>query len=267
MTLQHNPLLLGFHGAPRAGKDESFKRTAQWVDSFNEVNGRGVTFRRRGFADKLKWSLARIFIPGISMEDAIVWCDRLKLDEDWRIVLEHRKSPTHHEIDLAMRDLLRYYGTESARDVFGLDFWVDQLLPINEYSFGVGGGFKPPDATPMLSNVSTGWHREFEVQGFGSTPRIAIARVADVCGITDVRFDNEIVRIKALGGTLVKVRNEEAVRKVIEAAERDGKLLHRSDLELPDDLFDVILDNNDWRTRPEYLSEQVAVMMEERIAA
>jgi hypothetical protein len=263
MSIERHPLLLGIHGAPQAGKDETFSRVVAWA-----TERWCIATRRRGFADKLKWSLARMFYPNISMEDAIAWCDRLKLDENWRITIEKRDSAALPDVDLAMRDLLRHYGTEAARDIFGDNFWVDQLLPLDE------------NYDAMVSSMvgQPRWHREFMVYPYGVhqdfSPDIdpsAVARmgghVADVCGITDLRFPNEAERIKQLKGVLVKVRNDEAVQKVIAKAKAEGRELHRSDLELPDDLFDVILDNNNWRTRPEYLGEQVTAMMDERIAA
>lgn len=261
--IQHNPLLMGVHGAPQAGKDVTFSKLENWVDDFNATQGRAITTRRRGFADKLKWSLARMFYPTIIMEDAIEWCNRLKLDDKKFIGWgEQRKREhstfMHFEHAIKMREALRYYGTESHRDIFGYDFWVENLLPVYN---------QEPDEEPL-------WWSEFVVPADEVSDEV-LQRVvdgkepppvADICGITDLRFSNEAQRIKKLGGIIVFVQNNEAERKVLEKAMSAGEELHRSDLILDESFFDVILENSDWRTKPHYLGEQVAAMMRERIS-
>jgi hypothetical protein len=70
------------------------------------------------------------------------------------------------------RSFAQRYGTEAHRDIFGEDFWVDKILPY-------------PDEAGIES------HKH------------------ELLIITDVRFPNEALRIKNLGGWIVKIKRPE----------------------------------------------------------
>jgi len=55
------------------------------------------------------------------------------------------------EHSITGRQALQRYGTEGHRDVFGEDFWVDALLPVDSYTEGTVGpqtvGMEPTGKT------------------------------------------------------------------------------------------------------------------------
>jgi hypothetical protein len=218
----------------RAGKNT----TADWFQEFAQGSSPALSVRQRGFADKGKWAFARQFFPTISMEDAIKWVDTFKNSPYAFFV----SPPVTHNVEsgwpvpgplpsnVLFRDALAQFCTEGARDIYGDDFWVDQLLPVSTYK----------DAGDLP--VAPKWHDEFMLKQFGvNNP----ATVADVCLITDVRFPNETRRIPVVGGITVKVKRKDAEDAVIAEAERLGRPVHSSELGIPDHLFDFVIDNSD----------------------
>src|SRR4051812_4115505 len=112
------PFLIGVHGVAFSGKETTFNFVEKWAQKA------GMTTRRRGFADKLKWSVARIFFPAISMEDAIEWANEIKQDRgimDNYVEMRCSGSDVHgfHTARITGRQLLQHYGTEAAREIFG----------------------------------------------------------------------------------------------------------------------------------------------------
>lgn len=173
-------ILLGLNGRRGAGKDTAFSFVQDWA------NERGVSAHRRGFADALKLSFGRIFIPDISLEEAINWCDELKAEESgsllsvtWsRLDDFYTKTSITHQI--TGRQALQRYGTEGHRDVFGPDFWVDALLPTQTLE-GEDDAYRIPS-----------WPLNFRGPLSAEPP--------EICAVTDCRFENEALRIKTLGG-------------------------------------------------------------------
>jgi hypothetical protein len=108
-------------------------------------------FERRSFADTLKRSVAALFdIPGSQIEE-------LKNDSTVFVTLGYKNTPDIElppELEgadfdftppahmwspikeLTFREFLQRYGTESHRDVFSENFWVDQTLPVGGYYVG-----------------------------------------------------------------------------------------------------------------------------------
>lgn len=93
------------------------------------------------------------------------------------------------------REFLQRFGTEMGRNTFGQNFWVDLLLPLPQVL---------ADAEDIVNTV-----------------------------VTDVRFPNEAVRIKLLGGAIIEILRP--------GHEPDG---HASEKPLPSDLVDIRLNNN-----------------------
>lgn len=104
-------MLIGINGNKGAGKDTIGKYLIENYD-----------FERLSFAHKLKDLAARLF--GIDIDFWEEW----KNDDNARIVIEHKKSPSVHIVDISVRTFLQRYGTESHRDIFGDDFWTEALL-------------------------------------------------------------------------------------------------------------------------------------------
>lgn len=154
--------LLGITGAKGSGKGSVAEFVAEWA------NQRGLLSVDRGFADKLKWAMARLFWPYISLEDALEWANDFKNDPEGAVVLCALGDENPIKV-LSGRELLQHGGTEMGRGIFGDNFWVDQLLPIANWEANFLG--------PVLDEANIGT-------------------------ISDLRFENEARRIKFLGGMI-----------------------------------------------------------------
>jgi Deoxynucleotide monophosphate kinase len=108
-------LIIGINGAKGSGKDT----VANYL-----VEKYGFT--RIGFADALKESCAALFnVPPASFED---W--KNNPDAVVQVV-----APGVSKI-LSFREILQRYGTESHREVFGDNFWVEVAMKkVNELDF------------------------------------------------------------------------------------------------------------------------------------
>lgn len=110
-------MLIGFTGKKQAGKDTAFQQLHRLF---------GDRVRRVSFADKLYRSAAAAL--GVTVEQLNEW----KVDPEVRIVISRtveedglKKLKTLRTLDI--REYLQRYGTEAHRDIFGYDFWVDQV--------------------------------------------------------------------------------------------------------------------------------------------
>lgn len=162
------PLLIGLAGKRGSGKDTAFECIKEITPHLKVV--------RRGFADKLKLSFARIFYPNINLEDALELCNAFKEDGFLDLAVESGRGA-----HTSGRVALQRYGTESHRapELFGDDFWVDALLPF-----------------PYPHEIVSGWSNNFDN--------------ADIAVITDVRFINEAERVNDLGGLVWKIVRPES---------------------------------------------------------
>jgi hypothetical protein len=139
-VVERIPLLIGLNGYKGVGKDAA-------ADYLVREYG----YRKVAFANKLKESVAALF--DISLHEM----DKLKNDPECDVSL----SPL---VAMTFREFIQRYGTESHRDVFGEDFWVNQLLP-KDYIEG-----------KVFPTV-----------------------------VSDARFENELQRIKDLGGINIRI--------------------------------------------------------------
>lgn len=154
-------MLIGINGFKGSGKDT----VASYL-----VKNHGFT--RLAFADLLKLSVAALFdIP-------VKWLDDYKDDPNCYVAIGWKGEPGEKfegqpskmwspMVELTLRDFLKRYGTESHRDVFGNDFWIDQLF--------------------KYERTHSEWHR------------------GDRYCISDARFANELRAIIELGGFNVRV--------------------------------------------------------------
>jgi hypothetical protein len=238
--MERRPLLVAFHGVKRSGKDTAASFLEEWA------SGRSLSFKRRGFADKAKWAWARQFNPEVTMQNAIDWVDVFK-DRGSRVKIEH--SDGRGGVDIDFRQCMAQFATEGARLIYGEDHWVDLLLPTSMYIDGQDLPTYPK------------WHDSFAV----FVHLLRLPRVADVCAIHDMRFDNELQRVRTLGGVNVKIRRKQAEDAVLAEASHRGLAIHESELGLPDEEFDYVVPNDgtldDFRVLINSLA--VAVMQDE----
>lgn len=155
--------LIALHGIDECGKG----LVGSLIEEIAEEND--LWAMCQGFADRVKYSIAASF--GIKKEDAIAWCDWLKTNGE--IVVQ--KAGDFDLITIDGRQFIRDFATDGHREIFGDDFWVRQLLPIDSY------------ARDKI------WY---------DAERIAIARIQV---ITDLRFMSEAQSVSALNGEIWEI--------------------------------------------------------------
>lgn len=171
--------ILGLTGLEGSGKDTVAGYVTEWGENL------GLTVERQGFADILKYSAAMVL--GMTHEEAqtndgyLNFTNALKergsvtitiplSAEEKALGLSEEELPP--AITMSGRQFLRNYGTESHRDVFGYDFWVDAL---------------------------------FDAQGSDTPEGVELP---DVLVIPDVRFDNEAKAIRARDGFVWEIHRK-----------------------------------------------------------
>ena len=188
-------IVIGFHGPMQSGKDTGSEFIHEWAHEH------GVFAVRRGFADLLKFSLYRIFFPDIGMKEAVRTCNIDKFEEMF-VALENKMGQGVH---VPIRQVLQRYGTEAHREVFGYDFWLDQILPRDELA-RIKAIMRHDDSN----------------------------RYPAIVTITDTRFDNEAQRILDVGGEVWRI-----VRPDLELKDK-----HISEAILPPQLVTRVLNNH-----------------------
>lgn len=163
-------MIIGLNGLKGSGKDT----VGQYL-----VDNWGYT--RASFAEKLKTSAAELF--DVLPESWEQW----KNEPETTVSINRRSVPI---VNLTVREFLQRYGTESHRDIFGSNFWVDEALK----------GLDPNKKTVF----------------------------------TDARFENELERIKSLGGYNVQILRPGVFTK-------DS---HASEVPPPQHLIDYAIDND-----------------------
>lgn len=139
-------MLIGLNGLKQVGKDTC-------ADYLVQQYG----FEKLSFAAKLKQAVAALF--DLRIEDV----ERMKLQTEGNAVWVH--APGQYPRHFSMRHILQRMGTEVGREIFGENFWVDQVIP--------------PAATT--------WHWNRKIV------------------ITDARFENELRRIHEHGGYNIQI--------------------------------------------------------------
>ena len=133
------------------------------------------------------------------------------------------------------------FATESAREVYGDDHWVDMLLPLGDTAVSRGTGYPK-------------WWESFEFH-YPDFPG-----VANICCINDLRAHNELVRIDQIPNSLkVKIKRRDREEQV--RAQYGINKVHLFAQELPDELFDVVINNSDNDMGNAYL--RTKLMMDE----
>jgi hypothetical protein len=160
-------LIIGLTGKKGSGKDTAAKYL---VDNYG--------YERKAFADSLKQSVAALFdIPFEKVDEYKVDLGGTLPHVEVIIDLgEYREQPgygrvLHHtQYSMSWREFLQRYGTESHREIFGYNFWVDQVLP-------------------YIDRDKAMW-ASYTLQKYV---------------ISDVRFENEAARVRYYGGKIVEI--------------------------------------------------------------
>lgn len=202
------PTVVGITGYKRSGKGT--------VAQLLSENYTGVVYDI-GFADKVKIAGAKALGFSRPPRELIALMDEFKIDGHISATYREPGATASNLHDLTGREYLQWIGTEVGRDLFGTDFWIDQVLPRPVLLDEV-----PSDLRPRAEQLGNAHNLEARY------PDI------DVVAITDLRFSNEADRIKALGGVIWRVN-----RPGTETG--DG---HASEQPLPDTLIDVEIDNS-----------------------
>jgi hypothetical protein len=210
------PNLIALHGVKGAGKDTTYHFITEWCERFEPA----FSAVRGGFADKAKWAYMRQWVPDCTLEWACQFVDEHKNDPDVLAVMETKANPSRHIAAVVFRTHLAQFASEGARSIYGEDFWVDQLLP------------------------SQGWQYNFLTDPADDEDSFQFRR-ANFAVITDMRFENELYRVRELGGLNVKLRRYSAEQAVVQEAKQQGRDIHISELGIPDEMFDVVITNND----------------------
>lgn len=201
--------VIGINGFKRSGKGTCASILNELVeDIIYEI----------GFADKLKIMSARSLGFDRHPLELIKIMDEFKIDGKMSAAYREPGESSYRIHDLSGREFLQHFGNR-ARDTFGDNFWIDQVLPY-----------------PALYEV-------VDEDGLGTTTEVdyeateaELMRMypgVDLVVITDVRYPNEASRIKDLGGVVWEV-----VRPGVES---DG---HASEQPLPRELVDHTIDNS-----------------------
>jgi hypothetical protein len=203
-------LIIGINGYKRSGKGavgNAIQETAAAHKPF-------LVTKQVGFADKLKVIGARALgFVDQSEAECIELMNECKESWDFSIMKElpaaegfpfppqfPKRSEWH---TLTGREYLQHLGNQ-AREVFGLEFWIDQVLP------------------PLgLTKMGTQYALE------------AMYPYADILAITDLRYENEAERVLGLGGQVWRVNRP--------GTGSDG---HASEQPLPDDLVTLEIEND-----------------------
>lgn len=224
--------LIGLHGRKGSGKDSVY----------DAIEGlaleRGLSSSRAAFADAMKLSGISLFNLPEELR-TVEFADKLK--DQGMITLTWGEGP-NEKVTISGRQLWQFYGTEGHRredlgHSFSDNFWVDNLLPEDK---------------PLLNDFGDRidvplWHESFKVD----TPNVdGWYAPADIGVITDVRFENEAVRIRELGGEVWYINAEDRLGP--------NEDMHTSEEKLPDELIDYVIENNGTK---EELTQNVAASL------
>lgn len=115
--------IIGLTGKAGSGKDTVCGFMKEWGDA------NGVEVRRFAFADALKESAARSlgFTAG-NTEQCVAFCNELKQPGMEVQIANYARPEPGVASFITGRQFLQFFGTEGHRDVFGEEFWVEQLF-------------------------------------------------------------------------------------------------------------------------------------------
>lgn len=207
-------IILGINGFKTSGKNTAYEFVKELLP---DKNVQGV-----GFADKLKITGLKALGFDRSNEELLALADSLKVGANISVLYDepgqeaaieaaHGQIDTSTLHDLTGREFLQNFG-QRAREEFGANFWVDQVLPL-----------KTTEKQHPEKNYWSYLHHELDTDRYEGV---------DVLCITDLRYPNEADRIKTLGGVVWEI-----IRPGLES---DG---HSSEQPLPRELVDWVVCN------------------------
>lgn len=187
-------MIIGIAGAKRAGKNT----VAKFIHE--EFHG-DMVVKEWSFAEDLKKSAAAAL--GYMGNDSIAFCDELKEHGE----IETTIAINGNSLDITKisgREFLQLYGTEAHREIFGSNFWVNNLF---QKIFDNEDGALIVDGDNRM--------------------RLDL--------ITDVRFPNEADAVHTAGGKILQVKRIKA------QSEEDT---HASEKPLEKESVDYVIYNN-----------------------
>lgn len=194
--------LIGLSGFKTAGKDATF-------DCIKATCLPDHVITRVALGNKVK-ELAGLGLGfGGSPQDVIDRLNEFKLHG--RVQYEDFDNPRRGG-ELSVRSYLQDLG-HAARELFGEDFWVDQVLPRPQ--------FVQPWNRPDPKRI---WDNKRLAERYPTVNTLVV---------TDIRYPNEAIRVRDLGGRIIEI-----VRPGVES---DGK---PSETPLPRGLVDVCIVND-----------------------
>jgi hypothetical protein len=210
------PIPIGLSGLAGHGKDTAFNYLREWAEE------RCVLARRRSFADALKLSFARMFLPDCSIDEAVIWCNEIKFTGELFITWNNaNENGTKTSIEHAVsgRTALQRYGTEGHRGVFGDNFWVDVLFPLEQI------WHEQPDGSEV-----TNYEMRYPHNFMGPLDQ----EPPDFCVAADTRFENEATRVRELEGYNLLIIRPSLEKEML----KDSEWQHASEAGLPGHLID-----------------------------
>lgn len=169
--------LIGLAGAKRSGKNTVAKLIAEIAADSHVVEA--------SFAAKLKIGAMRALGYSGPDQQLIDYADVLK--EEGSITVD---SPNSFRV-ISGREFFQWFGTECGRETFGQDFWIDQALPLNERTTAVIQTAEGPQEVVFGDGNLTDYDENGDL--------------IDIWVFTDVRFENEAIRIHQNGGEVWQV--------------------------------------------------------------
>lgn len=230
-------LLVKNHGFVKVALADPLKRICQDVFDFSDEQLWGPS-EKRNQPDK-RYFTGRVKTEIVDYEDARCLC---YLD---KAVKNDYSEPTEEEmleyrkIYLTPRFALQFLGTEWGRNCYP-QVWVDYTLRIAKKLLANDNHHYDPKHG--LWQEDLGWHQNSDHKPNGVV-------------ISDVRFANEMVAIRAEGGKVVRIISDRATTlrgtAALHASEREQQ-------EIPNSSFDYILHN---RTDLESLADELSKML------
>lgn len=160
-------MIIGIAGAKRSGKNT----LAEFI---KEHFGNDFYVKEWSFAADLKISAARALDYKGTDEECIKFCDDLKERGSILIACDYEMA----DWKISGREFLQLYGTEAHRDIFGPNFWVNNLFD-KIYADEDGQFIHTSDTRPRFDLI------------------------------TDVRFPNEADAIRSNDGKVIQIRRTE----------------------------------------------------------
>ena len=193
--------LIGINGFKTSGKDTTYEIVKSFATDFDQ--GTQGRVERRAFADNLK-IMAALALGYVGNDAELIdYMNQLKESGSVQSEILWPAAERARRRDILLpngtsfsgREYLQLFG-QHAREVFGDSFWVDQVVPLDNRRF---------------EEIWRTYGRKGDIVGL---PAIGC--------VTDVRYENEAVRVLDQGGVVWEV-----VRPGIES---DG---HSSEIPLP----------------------------------